>query len=363
MNRSGQPHPTFIWLLLGAITYLITAKDAMADFVFGTPENLGPTVNSPYWEGVFDVSSDGLELYFGSDRPGGRGGGDLWVTTRTSVADPWEAPVNLGAPVNGSYGEGAPCISHDGLSLYFGSGRPGGSGGWDIYITTRATLEDLWGNPVNLGTAVNSASDESSPSISPDGLSLYFQSGRPGGTGGIDIYVSTRTSTSEPWGPAVNLGPIVNHSGNDNFPSISDDGLRLYFSHFFSNTVQLWVTTRTSISDAWSQPVNLGWVAVSPRFSADGSVMYIGSHEYGSYGGGDLFQVAVRPIVDFNSDGITDLVDLVMLIDNWGTDDTLYDIGPMPWGDGVVDVEDLKVFIMHWEEENMVDSQDEQSQP
>ena len=88
--------------------------------------------------------------------------------------------------------------------------------------------------------------------------------------------------------------------------------------------------------------------------------MYIGSHEYGSYGGGDLFQVAVRPIVDFNSDGITDLVDLVMLIDNWGTDDTLYDIGPMPWGDGVVDVEDLKVFIMHWEEENMVDSQDEQ---
>jgi hypothetical protein len=49
-----------------------------------------------------------------------------------------------------------------------------------------------------------------------------------------------------------------------------------------------------------------------------------------------------------------------MLIDNWGTDDTLYDIGPMPWGDGTVDVEDLKVFITHWEKENLASSESDQ---
>ena len=63
----------------------------------------------------------------------------------------------------------------------------------------------------------------------------------------------------------------------------------------------------------------------------------------------DIWQVSIKPIVDFNTDGIVDLVDLVMLIDNWETDDSVFDIGPMPWGDGVVDVEDLKVFISHWE--------------
>jgi Tol biopolymer transport system component len=349
MNSSRQSKHTLIYMFLAAQLYLTTAKIAMADFFFGAPENLGPIVNSTDWEGVFDISSDGLELYFGSDRPGGRGDWDLWVTTRNTVTEPWQPPVNLGIPLNSFRGEGAPCISHDGLSLYFGSGRPGGVGEWDIYVTTRTTIEESWGAPTNLGTAINSASDESCPSITPDGLTLYFQSKQPGGEGGIDLYVSTRPSSSSPWGPAVNLGPTVNHPGNDNFPSISDDGLRLYFSHFFPSTVELWVTTRASLTDPWSQPVDLDLVAVTPRFSPDGSIVYIGSHEYGSYGGGDLFQVGVQPIVDFNGDGFTDLVDLTMLIDNWETDDTLFDIGPLPWGDGVVDIEDLKVFITHWE--------------
>ena len=86
--------------------------------------------------------------------------------------------------------------------------------------------------------------------------------------------------------------------------------------------------------------------------------MYFTSRAYGGYGDADLFQVPTQPIVDFNGDDIIDLVDLVMLIDNWETDNTLYDIGPMPWGDGVVDREDLKVFIVYWEDENSLDSVD-----
>jgi serine/threonine protein kinase/Tol biopolymer transport system component len=283
--------------------------DTAADMglIFGTPENLGPIVNSTDWEGVFDISSDGLELYFGSDRPGGRGDWDLWVTTRSAVAEPWQPPVNLGMPLNTLHGEGAPCISHDGLTLYFGSGRPGGVGEWDIYASTREAIEASWGDPVNLGAVINSVSDESSPSITPDGLTLYFQSKRLGGEGGVDLYVTTRSSPSNSWSPAVNLGPTVNHPGHDNFPCISDDGLRLYFSHYFPNTVELWVTTRASLADPWSLPVDLGLVAVTPRFSPDGSVMYIGSNKYSGYGAADLFQVPVlSPKLQVDSPGSMD---------------------------------------------------------
>jgi len=339
--------------LVVTIVLFVSIKDARADFVFGEPENLGPAVNSPDLEGFFDISSDGLELYFGSDRPGGQGD-DIWVTKRENVIDPWELSFNPGTPVNGPYSEGAPCITPDGLSLYFGSNRPGGLGNWDIYVTKRATIEDPWEEPVNLGASVNSASDESSPSISADGLSLYFQSSRPGGLGGIDIYVTTRELISDPWVPAVNLGSTVNNTGIDLCPRISNDGLLLYFSRFPSGMAyppELWLTRRRSISDFWSSPVNIGLAAASPKFSADESIIFFSSHGYGGYGGPDFFQVSIEPVVDLNSDGIVDCADMCIMVDNWGTDEPLCDIGPTPFGDGIVDVEDLIVLAEHLFEE------------
>ena len=65
----------------------------------------------------------------------------------------------------------------------------------------------------------------------------------------------------------------------------------------------------------------------------------------------DLWQAPIIPIVDLNSDGIVDSADMVIMVDNWGTDNSLCDIGPMPWGDGVVDVEDLIVLAEHLFEE------------
>ena len=64
------------------------------------------------------------------------------------------------------------------------------------------------------------------------------------------------------------------------------------------------------------------------------------------------YEASIFPVVDFNAEGKVDLVDLVMLIQNWGTNKTLCDIGPMPWGDGKVDIEDLKVFMTYYEKEN-----------
>jgi hypothetical protein len=74
----------------------------------------------------------------------------------------------------------------------------------------------------------------------------------------------------------------------------------------------------------------------------------------------DLWQSTISPIVDFNGDGIVDASDMVIMVDHWGTDNSLCDIGPMPWGDGVVDVEDLIVFIKYWEQENMPEVPEEE---
>ena len=89
-----------------------------------------------------------------------------------------------------------------------------------------------------------------------------------------------------------------------------------------------------------------------PKVSFDGSTLYFYSLRSDGAGQGDIWQVPILPTVDFNGDKKVDLVDLVMLIDNWGTNKTLCDIGPMPWGDGKVDIEDFKVFMAEWEKQN-----------
>jgi len=129
-------------------------------------------------DGIFDVSSDGLELYFECDRPGTAGDSDIWITTRKTETDLWEPAVKLGGPVNGPHSDYGPCIARDGLALYFSSTRPGGSGGADIYMATRRTIGDSWEEPVNLGPIVNGSAWDHCPSISADGLTLVFANDR-----------------------------------------------------------------------------------------------------------------------------------------------------------------------------------------
>jgi len=120
----------------------LATEVANADFTFGTPTNLGPTVNSSSYEGEPGISADGLEMYFDSERPGRYGRWDIWVTSRTNVTEPWGTPVNLGPKVNGPQDDVCACISSDGLELYFTSrNRPGGYGAHDIWVSTRETKD------------------------------------------------------------------------------------------------------------------------------------------------------------------------------------------------------------------------------
>ena len=206
----------------------LTAEVANADFTFGTPTNLGPTVNSVDREFGPSVAADGLSLYFDSTRPGGYGDKDLWVTTRVTKEEPWGEPVNLGSTVNSAHADCVPSITADGLSLFFHSDRTEGFGERDIWLTTRPTINDPWGEPVNLGPPVNSSYRESGPCIAADGLTLYFVSVRPEGYGYSDIWVAMRPTTDDDWDEPINLGPIINTSMSDLAVSISADDLMLF---------------------------------------------------------------------------------------------------------------------------------------
>jgi Tol biopolymer transport system component len=335
-----------------------------ADFTFGDPVNLKSVlpILDPAYDAVDSFSCDGLEMYIDSKRPGGYGDWDIWVSRCATDTGEWSAPENLGPLVNTPSCDSEASISADGLEMYFTSDRPAG-GPADIYLATRATKNDPWGASMNLGAEINSPLHDSEPWITPNGLELYFGSWRPGGYGQGDLWVTTRPPTIDAWAQPMNLGSAVNSPTYDGSPCVSSDGRMLFFHSRRQGghgQTDLWMTRRGSASDAWEHPVNLGPQVngpgddAYPRLSPDGQSLYFWATDYQNY------QVSIIPVVDFNADGSVDLADLVLLIDNWGTDNTLYDIGPYAWGDGKVDVEDLKVFIAHWEKEDASQSSNEQ---
>jgi len=355
-------------VLFAILVIVVSGGHAKADFVFGEPTNLGAPVNSTNYDAGPSISSDGLSLFFYSLRSGGFGGSgweplDLWVSTREMTTDDWGTPTVLGSPVNSSAMDGTPCISSDGLSLFFDSWRSGGSGQSDIWMTTRATIYDPWGTPVNLGTMVNSSASDIGSCISADGLELFFGSDRTGGSGDWDIWVTTRATVSDPWGLAENLGPTVNSPVYDGLPAISPDGLLLFFTSLRSGGYgdnDIWVAKRATRGGEWGEPVNLGPMVNTSAGEAEPSISYNGRWLYfddytimrpGGIGGPDLWKVPILPIVDFNADGIVDSIDMCVIVNHWGEDYSLCDIGPMPWGDGIVDVQDLIVLSEHLFEE------------
>ena len=345
-------------LLMVLVIVISMGENVKADFTFGTPANLGSMVNTSSDDTEPAISTDGLELYFASYQPGGFGDCDIWVTTRATMDDEWGEPTNLGPLINSSIYEGGPCPSVDGLTLYFANNNDG------IMVTRRATKSDNWGTPVALGPALNiGTADSAFPAISFDGLQLYFSEHslpRPGGFGGADLWMSARSAVSDAWDPPLNLGPTVNSSSHDRFPSISTDGLSLFFN---SNRPgghgghDIWFAMRVTEDADWNAPVNLGPMVNTsshesgPSISADGRTIYFHSGRPGGYDRNDIWQVSIEPVVDLNIDGIVDAADMCIIVDNWGTDEALCDIGPMPWGDGIVDVQDLIILAEHLFEE------------
>jgi len=326
-----------LWLAAG--TMLLGSRAAKADYVFGTPVNLGPHVNAKYDDGQPCVSADGLELYSASFREKvGQGSTDLWVTTRPTRGDEWGLAQNLGPVINTSTEDGGPALALDGLKLYFHSGRSGGLGKTDLWMAKRATRNDPWGPPANLGPPVNSADREALPFLSADGLELYFNvSSGTGANARCRTYVSQRAALSSPWGQRVGLEPEIDSKYYQDRPSVSSDGLVLLFSDTFSETTDegfrpggcgggdLWLSRRATKESAWGAPINPGpplnsaFNDLHGTIAPDGCAVYFSSSRCGGSGYLDVWQAPILPVVDLDQDGAVGMDDLVLLIEAWGT--------------------------------------------
>jgi len=233
----------------------LDASPVHADFKFDEPARVGSGLYSDDWIECF--SYDGLEMYVSAIRAGGQGNGDLWVLKRASKDDEWGPPENLGTAVNSPSNDCLACISADGLTLYFCSDRPyGDDARYDVFVTTRATKKDPWGQAVRMGSAINGPGGTNfGVWISADNLELYVNgmSNRPGGYGRTDIFAARRATPNDPWTDAVNLGPVVNTAYRESLCSLSPDGLVLLFC-------ELWETTQVQ-----SRPGGCGgpdmWIA------------------------------------------------------------------------------------------------------
>ena len=158
------------------------------------PINMGPKVNSANADSHPEISSDGLTLYFTSTRHGAAGKQDIWMCQRDTIDDPWKAAERLLKPINTAFIDSDPALSGDQLTLLFTSDRPGGFGGKDLWASTRSTAAAPWDAPFNLGPAINTPNDEAHAAFFPDGKSVVFSSTRDGGLGETDLWRAQRVA-------------------------------------------------------------------------------------------------------------------------------------------------------------------------
>lgn len=252
-------------------------------------------VNSPFAEQTPTLSPDELSLYFQSDRPDGAGGLDIWVAHRDCVGCPWGAPRNL-TVINTAVAEFAPNISADGHLFFFASNRPGGQGLNDIWVSHRTDRHDDfgWETPVHLGPDVNSADADQAPGYlqsAEDGrANLYFNRG-VNTLLQADIYYAAVTRDGETRGPAVFVSELNVPGANDARPTVRADGREIFFWSTRTGSLgslDIWTSTRSNVHDAWSIPENVGapinssFVDATPGLSHDGRTLVFASNRPGS---------------------------------------------------------------------------------
>ena len=204
---------------------------------WNTPVNMGFPVNAapatdvdPLRKGDDRepwITPDGNTIYFKSDRLATSSPmniNDIFVTHK--VNGQWTTPELMPAPISTDAGnEHCPMLLRDGKTLCFASQREGGFGSFDIWCSERQA-DGRWSEAVNAGPNVNSAGSEFHFMEDPDARWVYYSSSRPGGKGGVDIWASRHLGPNM-WGPAVNLGPLVNTVGADMCPAVGPGGQTL----------------------------------------------------------------------------------------------------------------------------------------
>jgi Tol biopolymer transport system component len=255
------------------------------------PVNLGPGINTAFVDASPAISKDGLTLYFNSNRDDPQG--DLYVAKRERVDLPWNDPVNLGETINTAAFEGFVALSRNEHHLFFVR-SPG-----DIYVSYRADVgadfgETGWGSPQPLAAGVNTSAPEQGPSYFENrkrGLpQLFFHSVRPDGVGAVDIYVA------EAFGTGI-LVPGLNSTATDARPSITANGLEIFFhsNRAGSANFDMYKAVRKSVLEPWSEPETLGTDVNSiandllGAISPDGETLFFTSNRDGGFGQNDIY--------------------------------------------------------------------------
>ncbi len=195
---------------------------------WGPPHSISDKINSSLNEGTCTISADGRKLIFTSC-VGRAGFGSCDLFESRKAGEQWSEPKNLGIAVNSAEWESQPSLSADGRTLYFVSDRRGGQGRRDIWVST-LNDKDEWTRAKNLGKPVNTVYDEISPFIHVNNRTLYFASNGLTGFGGYDIFSSER-DTAAAWTEPVNLGAPINTHEDQFSLFITADGKKGFYSH------------------------------------------------------------------------------------------------------------------------------------
>jgi len=266
--------------------------------------NLGPVVNSPDSDIGPIITADGNALYFTSDREGGFGGQDIWVSRWENGK--WSTPRNLGDQINTRFNEGPDTFSVDERTMFFTRcDKEGQPGTCDIYTARWDESKEQWTDVQNLGSNINSRFNDVNSSLSFDESTLYFVSDRPSQDKkrkNWDIYVSHREGNS--WGKAKRLGDPVNTPNNELHVIIHQDDKTLYFSsdgHGGFGGADIF--TCKMAEGICTEPRNLGPLVNTKEndmyftIPASGDLAYLASNRAGTHGQEDIYSVPIEPII------------------------------------------------------------------
>ncbi len=264
-------------------------------------------LSSPGFEAKPEISHDKLTLYFASDQAGGAGDLDLWFAQRATPSAPF-GPATNEAALNSAFRDHTPTTNADGTVMIFSSDRPGGDGTDDAWIATRTGPGGPWGAPVRV-PGINSVDRDMGYSMTPDGLVLYFTSNRAGGSGGFDLYRTSRADASAPWAAPQPVAEL-NTPFDDKFPSVTEDELTLYFASNrpgselnpsgFLTSLDIWVAMRPTTSSPWTVvenvfELNTTYNEYLMSVADDGSELFFVSNRPGTLGFFDLYRSPAIP--------------------------------------------------------------------
>lgn len=270
------PTRTLAFVALTALGALAPAQTYTS--LFRMPVQIPSTlVNTASQDIAPSMTDDGLKLYFASNRPSTNALACVWSVTRTDLTAPW-GNLNEEVALNSTSNEDYLDVSGDDLEAFIASGRPGGQGLNDIWYFSRPTPSSPWSAGMSLG--FNSASSEDDPTITSDGLELYWVA--PDASSGAAIYWATRPSKGSTTWTVQGALPDALSTSLDHSPAISPDGLALIWSSDRPGGLgssDLWMITRENRTAAWSTPVNLqelnttGWEQ-NGQWGPDGFAFY-----------------------------------------------------------------------------------------